>query len=51
MVKTPPANTGDTGLIPGLGRFHMLRGNCPHAATTEARSSGVRAPQQKKPPQ
>ena len=21
MVKTPPANTGDAGLIPGLGRF------------------------------
>ena len=21
--KNPPANAGDTGLIPGLGRFHM----------------------------
>ena len=21
MVKNPPANAGDTGLIPGLGRF------------------------------
>ena len=21
MVKNPPANTGDTGSIPGLGRF------------------------------
>ena len=21
--KNPPANTGDMGLIPGLGRFHM----------------------------
>ena len=26
VVKTPPANlpAGDTGLIPGPGRFHML---------------------------
>ena len=22
--KNPPANAGDTGLIPGPGRFHML---------------------------
>ena len=22
--KNPPANAGDTGLTPGLGRFHML---------------------------
>ena len=21
--KNPPANAGDTGLIPGLGKFHM----------------------------
>ena len=26
VVKNPPANAGDTGLIPRLGRFHM-----PHA--------------------
>ena len=25
--KNPPANAGDTGLIPGPGRFHMLRGH------------------------
>ena len=25
--KSPPANAGDTGLIPGLGRFHVLRSN------------------------
>ena len=24
MDKNPPTNTGDTGLIPGPGRFHML---------------------------
>ena len=23
MVKNPPANAGDMGSIPGLGRFHM----------------------------
>ena len=23
VVKNPPANAGDTGLIPGPGRFHM----------------------------
>ena len=27
VVKNPPANAGDTGSIPGLGRFHMLRSN------------------------
>ena len=24
MVKKPPANAGDTGLIPSPARFHML---------------------------
>ena len=27
VVKNSPANAVDTGLIPGLGRSHMLRGN------------------------
>ena len=27
VVKNPPANAGDTGLIPGLGRSHKLWGN------------------------
>ena len=27
VVKNPPANAGDTGSIPGLGRFHMPQGN------------------------
>ena len=27
VVKNPPANAGDTDLIPGLGRFHMPWGN------------------------
>ena len=26
VVKNLLANAGDTGSIPGLGRFHMLRG-------------------------
>ena len=25
--ESPPANAGDTGSIPGLGRFHMLQSN------------------------
>jgi len=25
-VENPPANTGDTGSIPGWGRFHMPQG-------------------------
>ena len=25
VVKNPPANAGDTGLIPGPGRSHMLQ--------------------------
>ena len=25
VVKNPPANAGDMGLIPGLGRSHMLQ--------------------------
>ena len=27
VVENPPANAGDTGSIPGLGRSHMLRSN------------------------
>ena len=27
MVKNPPASAGDTGLIPGLGRFPVTLGN------------------------
>ena len=27
VVKNLPANAGDTDLIPGLGRFHMLQSN------------------------
>ena len=45
MDKNPLASAGDTGLIPGPGKFLMLWGNLrPRAATTEAH-----APQQEKP--
>ena len=27
VLKNPPANAGDRGSIPGLGRFHVLFGN------------------------
>ena len=27
VAKNPPANAGDTGLIPGWGRSHMLQSN------------------------
>ena len=27
VVKNPPAHVGDTGLIPGWERFHMLQSN------------------------
>ena len=27
VVKNPPANAGDTGLIPGPGRSHMPQSN------------------------
>ena len=29
VVKNPPANTGDMGSIPGLGRSHMPRRSKP----------------------
>ena len=59
MVKNRPANTGDTGSIPGLGRSHMLWSNKAHApqllsprtVTTEARAPRACALQQEKPPQ
>ena len=31
VVKSLPASVGDLGLIPGLGRYHMPRGNEAHA--------------------
>ena len=50
MVKNPPANAGDMGSIPGLGRSHMLRSNqalVPQLLKTV--SPGAHALQQEKP--
>ena len=45
-----PANAGDIGLIPSLGRFHMpacaLQLLSPRAATAEAHMSRTCAPQE-----
>ena len=57
MDKNLPANAGDTGLVPGLGWFCMLRRNkaqepwlpSPSAATTEAHVPRACASQQEKP--
>ena len=57
--KNLPANAGDTGSIPGLGRFHMQQSNKvhtpqlphPHAASTKAQAPRACALQQKKPGQ
>ena len=59
VVENPPANAGDTGSIPGLGRSHILRSNqarapqllSQRATTIEAHAPRARAPQQEKPPQ
>ena len=66
MVRNPPANAGDAGLIPGLGRFHMMwsgwarvpellslcsRACEPQLLSPCARTTEARAPQQEKPPQ
>ena len=34
VVKNLPANAGDMGSIPGLGRFHMPRGQLNLCTTT-----------------
>ena len=56
MNKNPPANAGDTGSIPGPGRFHMMwniQACVPqllsaHAATPEAHMPRACALQQTK---
>ena len=45
MVKNPPANAGDMGLIPGLGRSHMPRGNEAHAPQLLSLHSRAHEPQ------
>ena len=43
--KNLPANAGDTGLIPGQGRFHIPRGNYAHAPRMLRLCPRVPAPQ------
>ena len=41
VVESLPANAGDTGSIPGLGRSHMLRSNL---SATEAHTPTAHEP-------
>ena len=45
LVKNPPANAGDMGSTPGLGRFHMPRGNKAPKPRLLSLSSGACVPQ------
>ena len=45
VVKNPPANAGDTGSSPGLGRSHMLRSNYARAPQLLSLRSRAREPQ------
>ena len=38
MDRNPSANAGNTGSIPGPGRFHMPQGNCGNTGNTGNRS-------------
>ena len=47
VVKNLTANTGDTGSIPGPGRFHMPRGNearAPHLLSPRAAGNKATCP-------
>ena len=50
VVKSLPANAGDTGLIPGPGRSHMPRSNWARAPQLLSLRSGAREPRVLKPP-
>ena len=49
VVKYPPANAGDTGLIPGPERSHMLRSNKAHAPQLLSLRSRPQEPKLLKP--
>ena len=49
MVKNPPANAGDTGSSPGLGRSHMPQSNEARASQLLSLCSRAREPQLLKP--
>ena len=44
MVKNPPTNAGDIGLIPGLGRFHMPQSIEPQLQSLRATTTKVHTP-------
>ena len=45
MIKNLPANAEDTGLITGLGRYHMPRSNWAHVPQMLSLCSGAWEPQ------
>ena len=49
VVKNPPADAGDTVLIPALGRPHMLRGSEAHAPQLLIPCSTARKPEPRRP--
>ena len=49
MVKNLPANAGDTGSVPGPGRFQRPEQLSPRATPTEAQAPRACAVQQEKP--
>ena len=49
MVENPPANAGDTGSGPGLGRSHMPRSYRARAPQLLRHGSRAHALQQEKP--
>ena len=49
MVENLPANAGDTGSSPGLGRSHMPRSNWAREPQLLTCVSGACAPQQERP--
>ena len=51
VVENLPANAGDTGSSPGLGRSHMPRSNWAREPHYGACASGACAPQQERPRQ
>ena len=48
VVKNVPADAGDTGSIPGTGRFHMPQSN--RASVPQPLKSMRREPSQERPP-
>ena len=45
MVKNPPANAGDMGSSPGLGRSHMPQSNWAHVPQLQSLHSRAHEPQ------